>query len=611
MAEEKVEVRDINFRQVLPWTELFRGFQVAFDLKKLVLATAGILLMAFGWWLWAVIFFSQSKPKWEQPKYAEIAKRYAPKSEEDAKAIEERQQKEAWDTFKDDRDKWNILLGAAGTKESYKDKQGNQKEAPYYRDAGDIATSVTEYDAIKKPIDDAIDEMRARNELQRTVTVGGVDYPIYARPYGNLRTWPWFQDRGPNPYLMVTGQAGRPWEASSFGHWLIFDESQVLLEPLFKFLYPVTYLLYPKTGALNRLYFLLVTLTTLAVWALFGGAMTRIASVQLARNDKIGMTEALRFVAARYLSFLSAPIFPLLFLAFMVVLLVIYGAFFAIPVFGDVVMALLWPLVIMAGVAMAVVLVGLVGWPLMYATISAEGSDSFDAISRSYSYVYQNPWHYAWYSVVALAYGAVLVFFVGFMGSMIVYLGKWGVSQTPWIESADLTKDRDPTFLFVWAPESFGWRTLLLQGKTINGDPLVVNGQVREDLLATYINSFSWYNKFGAFLVTVWLYAFFLVVLGFGYSYFWSASTIIYLLMRRKVDDTDLDEVYLEEDEAEESYSSSTTMPAPAPAPAGPSLQMVDAPTLRSTTPSTSITPAESVTPAGESKTPPGDGAKS
>ena len=89
---------------------------------------------------------------------------------------------------------------------------------------------------------------------------------------------------------------------------------------------------------------------------------------------------------------------------------------------------------------MAVVLVGLVGWPMMYATISAEGSDSFDAISRSYSYVYQSPWHYIWYSLVAIGYGAVVVFFVGFMGSTIVYLGKWGVSQTPFIEKAD----RDP-----------------------------------------------------------------------------------------------------------------------------------------------------------------------
>ena len=56
MAEEKVEPRETSWRQLLPWTELFRGFQVALDLNKLALAAAGILVMAFGWWLLAVLF---------------------------------------------------------------------------------------------------------------------------------------------------------------------------------------------------------------------------------------------------------------------------------------------------------------------------------------------------------------------------------------------------------------------------------------------------------------------------------------------------------------------------------------------------------------------------
>ena len=59
---------------------------------------------------------------------------------------------------------------------------------------------------------------------------------------------------------------------------------------------------------------------------------------------------------------------------------------------------------------MAVFLVGLVGYPLMYTTISAEGdqSDTFDALSRSINYVYQSPWHYIWYWIVAVVYGAAV-----------------------------------------------------------------------------------------------------------------------------------------------------------------------------------------------------------
>src|SRR5207244_212129 len=110
----------------------------------------------------------------------------------------------------------------------------------------------------------------------------------------------------------------------------------------------------------------------------------------------------------------------------------------------------------------------LVCWPLIPVTLSAEGSDSFDDLSRSYSYVYQRPWHYLWYCIVALLYGAAIVFFVGFMGSLMVYLGKVGVSETPFSGPKHL--NRDPSYLFVYAPTSFGWRPLLLQGATVDGE---------------------------------------------------------------------------------------------------------------------------------------------
>jgi hypothetical protein len=394
-----------------------------------------------------------------------------------------------------------------------------------------------------------------------------------AREGGTLNTWPWKEPRGDNPYKMLTGQGTKPWT-----DWLINDQFPTLIEPLRKFLTPVLYLLHPETGGWNRFYFLLVTLWTLAVWALFGGAITRMAAVQVARNEKAGMIEALRFVWHRYLSYLSAPVFPLLFVVFVVVMLCVFGLFFMIPFVGDIFVAgLFYPLVFLAGLAMAVVLVGLVGWPLMYTTISTEGSDSFDAISRSYSYVYQNPWHYVWYALVSIAYGAVVMLFVGFMGSLVVYLGKWGLSSTPFMSWAG----REPWFLYVHAPESFGWRELLLDG-----------GPPRDEI----IQSMTFYNDIGAFMVTGWLFLAFLMVLGFAYSFFWSASTIMYLLMRRKVDDTDLDEVYLEEEDEADFGFSPPSAPA-APAPAGPAVTMVEPPTLKAPAPAAAPAPAPAPTP--------------
>lgn len=454
---------------------------------------------------------------------------------------------------------------------------------------------------------DTAEAQQARKDFQRDLANWKLMNEATG-PNGKLSTLPWWEDRGRNPYKMVTGQGNEPWL-----DWLLTKQLPTLIEPLRKFLYPVIYLLHPDTGSWNRFYFLLVTLWTLAVWGLFGGAITRMASVQVARNEKVGMMEAVRFVWTRYLSFLSAPLFPLLFVVFVVVMLCVFGLFFMIPLVGDILVAGLgYPLVLLAGIAMAVVLVGLVGWPMMYATISAEGSDSFDAISRSYSYVYQSPWNYIWYALVALAYGAVVMFFVGFMGSLVVYLGKWGISATPFITMAD----RDPAFLYVFAPESFEWRSLLLEGAQVGGESVVQNGQVVQPVLDKYIGTLTWYNYVGAVLVGAWLYLTFLMVLGFGYSYFWSASTIIYLLMRRKVDDTDLDEVYLEEeDEADFGF----TPPAPpsptAITPAAPGVTMVDAPTLRTPAPAPATSEAKPPPPAAASeaaadKPASGDGAK-
>ena len=86
MAEEKVEVRDINFRQVLPWTELFRGFQVALDHRKLLLAAAGIVSMALLWWVWSLVFYSAtSQPKWTSHEYTDLVNR-TPHEEEGVSA---------------------------------------------------------------------------------------------------------------------------------------------------------------------------------------------------------------------------------------------------------------------------------------------------------------------------------------------------------------------------------------------------------------------------------------------------------------------------------------------------------------------------------------------
>jgi hypothetical protein len=559
MAEETFESREINYRQWLPWTLLFRGFWLALDHKKLLLAAAGILVMSFGWWILALVFSHSMKAKPAWP--------------DDYPSANYKTPTDAWKDFTEQRNSWNLLYEA-----SFAGPDPQRRENGFL-DKYDLAKTLEEARAVE-----------ASGETTTTIR----------KPYGRLRIWPWFEDRGPNPALLLTGRAGNPegegaakgvpWQQGQFFDWLFRHQIPVLIEPLVKFFRPVGYLLNPHGTFLVRLYFLLVIVWTLATWAVFGGAITRIAAIQVTRNDRVGLVEALRFTLSRWRSYFFASFAPLLGVAVIAVGLLLFGIGHLIPVFAELWDGILWFVPLGLGLLMAFVLVGLIGWPMIHATLSTEGSDSFDALSRSYSYVYQKPWNYLWYALVALAYGALVVFFVGLMGSLMVYLGKWGVTQTPgarWF-------NRDPSYLFVYSPTSFGWRDLLLQGTPVVGNSSVVTQKAIDD----YINGpdFKGWNYIGAGCVSLWLGLAFLMVVGFGYSYFWSASTIMYLLMRRKVDDTELDEVYLEEEDTEEPYGTPVG-PAAAPSqPAAPSMQMVESPSLRPSSPGASPPPAAGAT---------------
>jgi hypothetical protein len=603
MADDKAEPREVTWRSLLPWTELFRGFQIALDLNKLLLAAGGIVATAFGWWLLAAVFGASYKDNPPQPAAGST-------------------DKAAWKDFKRERDDWNLMHRAAGV------GKATDKVEP-----ADLAESADELDKINEAKGAAdksgggtLESELIKKEIERSKAARYARQLDTTKPYALMATWPWFEERGPNPFMLATGQVHDAWQVGQFWNWLFFDQAPVLVEPLVKFLRPIIYFFSPQASGTARFYFLCVMILTLAVWSLFGGAITRIAAVQIARNERIGMSEAVRFTWKRMVHYATAPLFPMVFVLGLLILMIIFGYFHMIPILGDIVVdGIFWWVMIGFGLLIAVALVGLVGWPLMSATISTEGTDSWEAVSRSYTYVFQRPWHYVWYSLVAICYGAAVVFFIGFMGSFMVYMSKWGVSQTFGINAAN----REPSYLFVYAPTSFGWRTLLLDGVVVNDEKLVQDGEIKKDLYEKYVgrdanypkdrtDQLSWWNKVGAGLVAIWVGLLFLLVLGFGYSFFWSSATIIYLLMRKNVDTAELDEVYLEEDDQEGAYAGPLAAPTPSPATAptaeaggakATQLQMVEAPSLKApvTTPvSEAVAPGSGVTDTkpGESAAP-------
>ena len=279
--------------------------------------------------------------------------------------------------------------------------------------------------------------------------------------------------------------------------------------------------------------------------------------MQVARDEKISFRQALSFSSAKFLSFVSAPIIPLLIIAIVGMVVAIGGLVFNLPFLGPIIGGALFFLALAAGFVMTLVLIGLVGgFNLMYPTIAVEGSDSFDAISRSFSYLYARPWRLLFYSVAALLYGALCYIFVRFFLRLMLSLTHTFTGLFIF-RHADNTAPLWPT---IW-PNPINSAHL-----TYNVDFLTLSGG--QDL--------------GAFFVALWVSLTVAMLGAFAISFYFSANTIIYVLMRNEVDATELDDVYLEQTEEElidaplppetppaDSAAASSSVPPENPAPAG------------------------------------------
>jgi hypothetical protein len=269
----------------------------------------------------------------------------------------------------------------------------------------------------------------------------------------------------------------------------------------------------------HPLFAILFTAWFLAIWAIFGGAISRIAAVHVARDEKLSIREALRFSISKFLSFLFAPLIPLIILLGIGAALAAAGwVLFHIPLVGPPVAGTFFFVALLGGFVMALVLVGTLGGAnLMFPTVAVEGSDSFDAISRSFSYVFARPWRMLLYTLTALVYGAITYLFVRFFIYLVLGLTHFFVSW--WLGG-----DPGKYFPHMW-PRPV-WAELPYQGG---------------------YDSLKWSEDFASGMISLWVYLVISLLGAYAISFYFSASTIIYYLMRREVDATEMNDVYLEE----------------------------------------------------------------
>jgi hypothetical protein len=275
---------------------------------------------------------------------------------------------------------------------------------------------------------------------------------------------------------------------------------------------------------------------TLFIWSFFGGAIARIAALDFAKGKRPEIGEATEFAARKFGSFFWSPLVPLVFAGVFLLGNLALGWVGRIPEAGPVIMGLFFALAALGSFVAVVLMIGtFFGFPFMWPTIAMEGTDAFDAISRSFNYFFARPVKTLWCWLVAGVYGLVAVG----VAAALVYvtlalaLGSVGYGMGPYFSEIGMCLSTSA------ASGSCAPTGSSCCG--IGGGASV--GMVGGMLLLRIVNIMAW-----------------VLVLGFVVSFKISAWTAIYAVLRRDVDGTAMAEVYEPEPEPE-------TPPIPAAAP--------------------------------------------
>ncbi|OPX25115.1 MAG: hypothetical protein B1H04_00700 [Planctomycetales bacterium 4484_123] len=559
MANEHQTVRSVSWGEIFSFTHIFKSFRMAIHPSKILLALLAIVLVCvFGWvteriwsaasdtnWVqkdeaWAYwtaesrAAFLKGKAKWLEDRVSRVAELIKPYGREITKnpardlfgaieALREQYRRDYQRALEEARKPELAAVRAAKDAKKLSDEQRRARVAQAREDR-----LKAEREALNRFVNNnrTLAEVRGQRIFDAFVKwqMRCVTNAVGAVARGNIFSgvFELYGQRGSmTPKAYTTGG---PTNRTEFDASTNVQTRYGLVAWLMLMAWGLWWLVsaYPW-------YSLVLFLFCLAVWSVLGGAICRIAALHAALEEKISISAALKFGLSKGLSFFSAPLLPIAIAVFLGLLVALGGLVGAIPFVGEWFVAVLFGLALLAGVVMAFLLVGLAaGWPLMWPTIAVEGSDGFDAISRSFSYVFERPFQYGLYWLVAAVYGTVCYLFVRLFAFVVLAAthcwAGWAMKLAARPGYAEGAGKLD----VMWAAPKF-W--------SFHG-PMQAEAMTRSEYWASWV-------------LAGWVYLVAAVVLAFLVTFFLSAATNIYFLLRQKVDATDLDDVYVEE-EAEE-----------------------------------------------------------
>jgi hypothetical protein len=311
------------------------------------------------------------------------------------------------------------------------------------------------------------------------------------------------------PATVGRGGPDELWDRTTGLSRRMAQPARLLIGPLFALLDPAS-----RWGVM--LHALLAVVWLLAVWGICGGAIARIAVIQVAKLRQPGLGEALGFALKSAGPLMIAPLCPLLGIAFCAAMAMVFGLLYRLMVVGPALAGILLFLPLAGGLVMTLLVAGQVaGWPLMQAALATGATGALDALSRTFSYLNQRLGTFAAALALAWLAGIVGLLFVDLFAEGLIQLTHWSLSfSAPGALLAAMFSQSDPP------------------GGTV----------------AAAAHRF-------------WLGAVRLLAQGWIFSFFWSASAVLYLWLRHEVDGTPWSEI-----DPPGAHEAGASSPVPAPA---------------------------------------------
>ena len=238
-------------------------------------------------------------------------------------------------------------------------------------------------------------------------------------------------------------------------------------------------------------------LPELVIWLLVGAALCRMVALDFGRGEAPGPTDGVRFGVSKLGTALAAVGSPALIAAGLGAIVAVGGLLGAVPVLDVVASALGVVGIVFALLATLMIAGVLLGAPLALASMACDGADSADAIQRSYAYLLARPIQLGLAALVALGLGVILIEIVDWL------LTTARVAAQGWAGA--------------WSTQA---------GAVAAGEAEGATGAVA-----------SW-------LATMWIGLTEAAVVGLAISYFFTATTVIYLLVRQSADGQDYTDIW-------------------------------------------------------------------